>query len=162
MMTNTQLVETKPRKKESSWAVACRKLDVGKPSYARNGSSEDYVKKGQPPSMPGSNRRPGGRRNISTSDPLANWGRRVSNLVDTTTVLERWGSVCRAIVDMILCNSLCTSVALQALWQLCCLCHCCCDSSSTLMQNPSATCRSRLTWRSDCFFVAFSCLCRRY
>ena len=51
--------------------------------------------------MPGSSRRPGGRRNISTSDPLANWGRRVSNLVDTTTVLERCGSVCSIIVSFL-------------------------------------------------------------
>ena len=53
-----------------------------------------HVKKGQPPSMPGSRRRPEGRRKSSTSCPRANCGRRVSSFVDTTTVLDRWGSTC--------------------------------------------------------------------
>ena len=52
------------------------------------------MKKGQPPSMPGSSRRPDGRRKSSTSCPRANCGRRVSSFVETTTVLDRWGSTC--------------------------------------------------------------------
>ena len=53
------------------------------------------MKKGQADSMPGSSRRPGGLKNISTSSPHPNWGRRVSSLVLTTTVLARWGSTCQ-------------------------------------------------------------------
>ena len=57
--------------------------------------------------MPGSSKRPGGLRNISTSDPRANWGRRVSNLVDTTTVLDRWGSVCIKAMHLSVANIVC-------------------------------------------------------
>ena len=44
--------------------------------------------------MVGSSRREGGRRYISTSWGRANWGMRVSSLVDTTTVRVREGSTC--------------------------------------------------------------------
>lgn len=50
------------------------------------------MKKGHPPSMPGSSRRPGGLRKSSTSWPRANCGSRVSSFVDTTTVRDRCGS----------------------------------------------------------------------
>ena len=59
--------------------------------------------------MPGSSKRPGGLRNISTSDPRANWGRRVSNLVDTTTVLDRWGSVCIKPMHLSVANIVCVN-----------------------------------------------------
>lgn len=42
--------------------------------------------------MDGSSRRAGGRRYVSTSEARANWGMRVSSLVDTTTVRDREGS----------------------------------------------------------------------
>ena len=109
------------RAKDKTWPRCRKTTGVAKPLKASHWSNEDYVKKGQPPSMPGSNRRPGGRRNISTSDPLANWGRRVSNLVDTTTVLERWGSVCSIKVSMVPCNFGCIGAAMPATCRFCCL-----------------------------------------
>ena len=50
------------------------------------------VKKGPPPRSVCSRSLAGGFMNISTSPALENWGMRVSNLVDTTTVRLSSGS----------------------------------------------------------------------
>lgn len=53
------------------------------------------MKKGESPNTKPSSVHAGGERKTSTSEERANWGIFVSSLVETITVLESSGSICK-------------------------------------------------------------------
>mmetsp|Transcript_68714 Transcript_68714/g.217316 ORF Transcript_68714/g.217316 Transcript_68714/m.217316 type:complete len:200 (+) Transcript_68714:266-865(+) len=94
------------------------------------------VKKGTPPRISGSRRRAGGRRKLSTSAPRENWGMRVSNLVETTTVRRSSGSTCMTSFRVVaLLQSLVSSR--QRMMYSCCI---------ILPLTMASTCLAEVCW----------------